>query len=157
MRTILSVGLFLLLSPSVFADYYQAETAFNKGKYGVALEKLMPLAEKGHANALNLLGHMYAYGKGVEQDSKISLKWYELAAEKGQKYAQNKLGYIYAEGRGIIQDYIRAHMWYNISASQGVEDSKWGRDYVAHRMTADDISKAQELARQCIAKSYKNC
>ena len=157
MRTISTIGLMLLFSTSVCADYYSAEMAFNKGKYEVALEELMPLVEKGHPNALNLLGHMYADGKGVEQNSMISLKWYKLAAEKGQKYSQKRLGYIYAKGIGVTQDYILAHMWYNISASQGVEDAKWGRDYVAHRMTTADISKAQELARQCVAKTYIDC
>ncbi len=157
MRTISTLGLLLLFSTSVFADYSSASAAFDRSQYKVALEELVPLAEEGHANALNLLGVMYAQGRGVEQNNMTSLKWYKLAAEQGQKYSQNRLGFIYAKGIGVIQDYIRAHMWYNISASQGVEDSKWGRDYVAHRMTAGDISKAQELARQCVAKKYKDC
>jgi hypothetical protein len=48
-------------------------------------------------------------------------------------------------------------MYYNIAASNDAKDaSKW-RDELAKKMTAVDISKAQELARECVKKNYKGC
>ena len=45
----------------------------------------------------------------------------------------------------------------NIAASLGNKMGKTGRDIYAKDMTAADISKAQELARECVRKNYKGC
>ena len=57
----------------------------------------------------------------------------------------------------VIQDNVYSHMWLNIAASSGDADAVNNRDIVAQNMTAADISKAQELARACVAKKYKGC
>ena len=44
-----------------------------------------------------------------------------------------------------------------ISATNGNEDGVTLRDRVAKEMTSTDISKAQKLARECMAKNYKGC
>ena len=85
------------------------------------------------------------------------MKWYTLAAEQGNASAQTYLGLMYATGQGVPQDYVRAHMWFNLSASTGDEDAIKGRDIFAKRMTPADISAAQKLARECVAKNYKGC
>jgi hypothetical protein len=48
-------------------------------------------------------------------------------------------------------------MWANIAASNGSENAVKVRDRVAEKMTSTDISKAQNLARECVAKNYKGC
>jgi hypothetical protein len=48
-------------------------------------------------------------------------------------------------------------MWFNISAANGNTHAPKYRDIVAERMTLADISKAQQLARECVAKNYKGC
>ena len=48
-------------------------------------------------------------------------------------------------------------MWLNIAASNGYENVSKVRDVVAEGMTPADISKAQQLARECVAKDYKGC
>ena len=50
-----------------------------------------------------------------------------------------------------------AHMWLNIAASNGSTKANKNRDIIAKRMTVADISKAQQLVRECIAKNYKGC
>ena len=57
----------------------------------------------------------------------------------------------------FLFDYDYTHMWLNIAASNGNADAVKGRDLVAKRMTAADISKAQALARECVKKNYKGC
>ena len=96
-------------------------------------------------------------GDGVLQNYKTALKWYTLSAEQGQADAQNNLGVMYAEGEGVPQDYVYAHMWFNIAASSGKKKASENRDIVAKRMTPADISTAQKLARECVAKNYKGC
>jgi hypothetical protein len=48
-------------------------------------------------------------------------------------------------------------MWLNIDASNGYENVSKVGDFVAEGMTPADISKAQQLARECVAKDYKGC
>jgi TPR repeat protein len=100
---------------------------------------------------------MYAYGEGVIEDDKEAVKWYRLAAEQGDAGAQNNLGLMHASGEGVIQDNVYAHMWLNIAAANGNEGARGSKDKVVKRMTPQDISKAQDLARKCVKKNYKDC
>ena len=114
-------------------------------------------AEQGYAAAQYNLGVMYYNGQGVPQDDAEAVKWYRKAAEQGLADAQTNLGGMYYFGQGVIQDNVYAHMWENIAASLGSEDGKKARDLIAKVMSAADISKAQNLARECVKKNYKGC
>jgi TPR repeat protein len=68
---------------------------------------------------------------------------------------------MYAQGQGVVQDYLRAHMWLNLAASklsgnegQGATE---GRKMIAKHMTTEQVARAEEMARQCEARSFKNC
>ena len=114
-------------------------------------------AALGNADAQYNLGLMYDNGQGVTQDYKEAVRLFGLAAAQGHAIAQSMLGLMYAEGRGVTQDNVYAHMWLNIGASSGLADVVKTRDIVAGEMTAADISKAQELARECVKKKFKAC
>ena len=78
--------------------------------------------------------------------------WYRLAADQGHDRAQYLLGLMYVEGRGVPQDDVSAHMWLNLATAQFTgeerEQSATMRDAVAERMTREDLSEAQRLARE---------
>jgi TPR repeat protein len=113
-------------------------------------------AEQGIARAQMLLGVIYQKGQGVLQDDTTAVKWCSLAAKQGDADAQNNLGTMYDEGRGVLQDYVRAHMWFNIASTSGNnKNASINRDIVSKRMTPSQLEKAQDLARECIAKNYK--
>jgi len=114
-------------------------------------------AEQGAANGQFVLGLMYENGEGVLQDYKTAAKWYTLAAEQGFEMAQFFLGLIYLNGYGILQDLVYAHMWLNIAAYNGYEAAAFNRDIAAKQMTPSQLEKAQNLARECVAKDYKGC
>ena len=114
-------------------------------------------AEQGDASAQYNLGVMYYNGDGVPQDGVTAVKWFTRAAEQGDADAQVNLGVMYVKGEGVLQDDVYAHLWFNIAASLGNESAKKGRDSIVQRMTPADISKAQQLARECVAKNYKGC
>ncbi len=78
-------------------------------------------------------------------------------AEGGYIDAQYNLGIMYDNGKGVLQDYVYAHMWANISASNGEKNGAEVRDIIAKDMTPSQIEKAQDLARECVAKNYKGC
>jgi hypothetical protein len=48
-------------------------------------------------------------------------------------------------------------MWLSISASRGIKKSLMDRNMLELKMIPVDIAKATELARECIAKNYKDC
>ena len=55
------------------------------------------------------------------------------------------------------KDYVMAYMWINLSAAQGHEMARENKGAVKKEMTAADISKAQRLSSECLAKDYKGC
>ena len=114
-------------------------------------------AEQGSAKAQRKLGVMYDHGEGVPEDDKAAVKWYALAAEQGLAQAQYNLGVMYRSGAGVILDNVYAHMWFNIAGSNGVESAAAARDAVANRLTKADLTRAQDLARNCVRKEYKGC
>ncbi len=118
---------------------------------------LFKTAKQGDASAQAALGFMYHAGLGAVQDYKQAVKWLRKATEQGDANAPFKLGFMYEKGQGVIQDNVYAHMWFNIAASYGNTNAVKNQNIVAKRMTAADISKAQELARQCVKKEFKAC
>ena len=122
-------------------------------------------AEQGEAFAQLCLGEMYDHGKGVPKDFKEAVKWYRLAAEQGNVFAQEKLGWKYILGEGTPQDDVLAHMWLNIAANNDftpgrkmvIQQRIQQRDALARRMTADQVTKANELARKCTANKFIGC
>ena len=129
--------------------------------YKEALKWTRLAAEQGYVNSQYNLGLMHYYGEGVIQDYKAAMKWFRLIAEQGDAQAQYILGLMFLNGEGVIKDDIIAHMWFNIAASNGNEDAKEERDGLENNflfgMTSEQVIKAQELARECIKKNYKDC
>ena len=125
--------------------------------YAEAVKWYRLSAEQGDADAQNNLALMYYNGQGVPQDYSEAAKWYRLSAEQGDADAQNNLGVAYEIGDGVLQSNVMAHMWYNIASANGDPKSGEKRDRLAGQMTSADISKAQEMARECMSSNYQNC
>jgi SOS response regulatory protein OraA/RecX len=64
---------------------------------------------------------------------------------------------MFFNGQGVLQDSVYAHMWINIASANGYKTGAKSRDIISKQMTPSQIEKAQELARQCIKKEYKDC
>jgi len=80
---------------------------------------LLKLAENNDQDAMVDLGSMYYVGKGIEQNYKEAVKWYEKAAEKLDEYGLCYLGYCYYHGRDIEIDYEKAYSCFSQSAFLG--------------------------------------
>jgi hypothetical protein len=86
----------------------------------------------------------------------INTEW-QLLAEEGSAMAQYKLASMYEKGEGLLKDFVYAHMWANLSATNGYAEAKDLRDALEKKMTASQMEKAQDLARECMRKKYKGC
>lgn len=121
------------------------------------LSNLRLAAEQGDPDAQFNLANKYYSGSGKVHDYAEALKWYHRAAEQGYSDAQYNLGAIYINGVGVAQDKVRAHMWLNIAATNGDINAGTARDLIASKMRPVDITRAQKLARECIARNLKGC
>ena len=138
-------------------DLRTPREAYNRGDYATALREWRPLAEQGNMTAQSFIGMMYLNGNGVPQDYAEAVKWSRKAAAHGDIPAMYNLGGMYKSGLGVLQDNVIAHMWFNLAASKGNEGAGESRDLIAKQMTAASIEEAQRLARECLARRYKNC
>ena len=82
------------------------------------------------------------FDKGVAAykagDFATALAEFKPLAEQGDADAQYNLGFMYDNGKGVIEDDKEAVKWYRLAAEQ------------SH-------AKAQDLARECVKKNYKDC
>ncbi|HXH04025.1 MAG TPA: FimV/HubP family polar landmark protein [Candidatus Competibacteraceae bacterium] len=136
----------LLAGAPALADFRAGVEAFSRGDYDTAYREFKTLAEQEHADAQNNLGVMYNTGKGVPQDYLEAAKWYRRAAEQGHVDAQNNLGALYAQGHGVPRDDVMAYVWFEQAAQKGDQGARRNRDFVAARMSAQQLSEAKKLS-----------
>ena len=72
----------------------EAMDAFQAGRHAKAVELAKPLAEKGNAEALYLMGFAYESGKGVELSKDKAVEYYRKAADAKHKDAIYRLSFI---------------------------------------------------------------
>ena len=126
-------------------------------------------AEQGNASAQNNLGLAYAEGLGVLRDPSEGERWFQMAAEQGLAVAQLNLGRMYflridrvmpspfQRLLGAVDESELAHMWLNIAITNGNEEGREALAALERDMTSDEISRAVELARACMASDYEDC
>jgi TPR repeat protein len=124
-----------------------------------AVRWLRLAADQEEATAQLQLGVMYVKGYGVPQDYDEAARWYRLAAEQGNPQAQFDLALLYVTGEGVPQSYVSAHMWLNLAAAHfpakdGLNRrmAAANREFVESRMTREQITEAQRLAREWRSK-----
>ncbi len=76
-------------------------------------------AQKGDPSAEFEVAARFAEGRGIGQDFKQAMVWYQRAAQRGFAPAQYRLGTLYERGIGTKADLARAKVWYGRAAEQG--------------------------------------
>jgi TPR repeat protein len=99
--------------------YRQRLDLYAKNEYGEALPFVLEAAEGGHKDGMAVLGAMYLFGRGVENDGRKAKQWLELAANKGQVDAHSILGIMYATGQGVARDIPNATKWLTRASEAG--------------------------------------
>ncbi|QPF94531.1 tetratricopeptide repeat protein [Bradyrhizobium commune] len=124
--------------------------AFSRGDYNNAARLLLPLAERGNAQAQGMVGFMYATGQGLPQAYDAAGYWYRQAAEQGDTTAQYLLGLAYDKGQGVPQDDVAAYKWLNLAASHAPKRRRDNfaklRNAVASKMSDGQIAAGQRHA-----------
>jgi localization factor PodJL len=76
-------------------------------------------AQKGDPSAEFEVAARFAEGRGIAQDFKQAIVWYQRSAQRGFAPAQYRLGTLFERGIGIKADPARAKIWYGRAAEQG--------------------------------------
>jgi len=124
--------------------------AYARGDYNRAARELEPLARRGNARALALLGFLYEHGFGEPQAYPAAADLYAQGAVQGDPFAQALLGLMYDKGHGVPQDFVLAYKWLNLATAHatGRPRNLYAslRDAVASKMSTDEIVEGQRLA-----------
>jgi hypothetical protein len=78
-----AVLLVVSLATPAAAGFKEGLAAYERGDYRRVIKELRPLAKKGHAESLFVLGVMALEGKGVKKDLKRAAKAFAGAAAQG--------------------------------------------------------------------------
>ncbi|MCK4743359.1 MAG: SEL1-like repeat protein [Sulfuriflexus sp.] len=120
----LLITLLFILSAAAHADPFRdGVVAYQQKDYPQALQTWLPLAESGHVLAQTLVGSMYAYGEGIEQNDQEAFKWLSRAANSNSAQAQYNLAILYEKGLGVAINKDLAKKWFKAAADQGREDA----------------------------------
>ena len=133
-------------------DYAEATKAYNAGDYQKALHLWTDEAEKGNLDAQEMLGAMYASGKGTQKDNVVAAKWYRMAAEQGQTSAQYRLGAIYYEGLGVQKSLEHAYAWWLVSAANGNKGAKDKQRIVLNEMAPEQIETSKQIVVEILQR-----
>lgn len=105
----------LLAAPAQAGPLQDAQAAYDRGKYAVALSLWQPLAEQGDPDAQAGLGSLYLGGYGVARDEVAAQAWFRRAAEQGHANGQFSLAGLHFGRR----EHAAAATWYRRAAEQG--------------------------------------
>lgn len=95
-----------------------ASTAIDVGYYGEALKRLLPLAERGDADAQYIVGWLFAYGKDERDKFEEEASWLH-------KLTEPVLDLIYPDGKTVSRDYEQAAKWWRKAAEQGHAEAQY--------------------------------
>ena len=70
------------------------------------------------------------------------------SADAGSADDQYRAGLLFSTGDGVPQDLVTAHKWFNLAAMNGIEEARENRAEISMDMSAQEIAKAQKLARE---------
>lgn len=87
-----------------WSDTAAGITAFERGDYAAAAIEFQSAVRRDEPVAQNMLGIMYAEGRGVARNDKLAADLFSKAQVMGSLEAAGNLGRMYAEGRGVPQD-----------------------------------------------------
>ena len=131
----------------------QAQRYLDTKDFANALPLLQKAAAGGNTSAMNNLGDLYYYGRGVAQDYGKAREWYQKAADAGNAVAMTNLGWLYGNGKGVAQDSGKAREWYQKAAAARNTDAMYNLAvlYANGKGVAQDYDKAREWYQKAAA------
>lgn len=142
-------GMRSYLTPGRLARLSAVDCRARGGEYTIgdlssgtlSIQRWMPLAKSGEAEAQYYVARIYANGMGgVTSDPTLAASWYQRAADQNYSPAIQELGYLYEQGLGVKKDPMLALNLQRKAAGLGDE-----LDY-AWKITAAEEEGARQVA-----------
>ncbi len=111
--------------------------------------------DQNYQNAFEEMGNWYWNGECVPKSFKEAVRLFQIGANMKYPPAQYALGRMYYEGEGVAQNYVIAYSWFILGAIDGHDRSVYWREKTRKQMSASQIEKAQEMARNWKPKKSK--
>lgn len=144
------------------AEYYYTQAAnknypgalFNLGTFLMSESRLdeaekwlLKGAKLGLQQAQYNLGQLYV-NKRNPPNYKDAFRWFRESAERGHMEGQYNTCHMYSAGDGVTRNEVQAYMWCDIAARNGHSKARDNRDFIAKRMSQEQIQQARSLADQ---------
>lgn len=139
--------------PMPLADVRSIISEQQKDRAADAITALEQYADRHNAEALMLLGDIYATGSLTQIDGAKAADFYQRSIDAGAKFAKYKLAELYRLGDVIPEDKGKAAELYEASAADGLAPAKvrLGLAYVDGQGVEADIDRGLGLLREAAA------
>jgi hypothetical protein len=120
----------------------------------VAQESVSAELCRSSASALETLAKPDGYMAGAPckfNDLRPVAEAYLRSALLGSRPSQHKVASLYQEGLGMDTDLIEAYAWFNIAAAGGIVEAERSREFIATRLSAGDLARAQQRSLELLA------
>ncbi|GGZ99065.1 hypothetical protein GCM10007162_13930 [Ignatzschineria ureiclastica] len=132
--------------------YSEGENDNNPETFAKAKQYFLDAEKLGSKDASYLLGELYYYGEGVEQDYPKAAQYYQKAADQGQAEALFSLASLYMSGRGVEENQNKAVELYEAAANLNHPDSINVLAYTYENGNIGDIAPNREKALEWYQK-----
>ncbi len=127
--------------------YANGEGGF-KGDLGEAAIWMRLAAEKNNGDAQMVMGRVYRFGVGVQQDDAAATGWFRKAAEQGRPEAMRLLGEACFTGLGMPVNQPEAMKWFSLAFLRGDESAEGWMAKVERTLTPQQIQEAKRQAAE---------
>lgn len=127
-------------------------------RFSEAIPYLEQAKEKGHSDAIYILGTFYIDGRGVEKNIKFGMDLVFKAAELNNSSAQTFIGKLYKEGNILPQNTYEAVAWFEKASEAGDCEAKLklADEYIRGEAKPVNHNKAEELLLFVAANGSKD-
>lgn len=108
-------------------------------------------ADQGSPDAQFSLGWLLYSGNGVPQNLEEAAEYFERSALQGNAAAQYNIAAMYGHGEHAPVDRVKSYAWLRLAAEQEYEGAEGGIEEICGRMSADEMAKGKELAKELAA------
>jgi hypothetical protein len=142
----------IIISVVAFTTNAEKLTQCNTGSCVKYFKKFQKSANRGHAQAMAMVGEFYYHGYGVKKDANAALKYYKKAARKGITSAQYKAGLAYLINPKL-KDVNKGLSYLQKAAEAQYKDASFllGKIYLSNEFNVKDLI----LADKYLAQSYR--
>ena len=100
-------------------NFNKGVDAYKMGDFATAVELWTPYAKDGNLKAQYSIATIYYEGKGVEQNYRKAMYWYQQAAEHEYAKAYAQIGIMYCKGEGVLKSYKTAAIYIQLAFDNG--------------------------------------